>query len=230
MVEDVRIIDDRVDNGDLVLETRKAEVVDGARIKIAAIADAGQIKLGNGFRRQAKKRAQRILVLGQPVIREEIVVREQHAVPAPHPFVIQRELALGVDATAELTIPGLTGEGSGVQLVDAVGADLIRPVDQALTEFALQQHALPGCEAWGEGRVVVGSDRPVERRLNGIAVGRGLREARHQEPGLALHGRIGRRKIRQIRHWNAEELQLRVLEIQHLVGLVVNDARALDLP
>ena len=57
-----------------------------------------------------------------------------------------------------------------------------------------------------------------------------MREARHQEPGLALHGRIGRRKIRQIGHRNAEEFQLRVLEVQHLLGLVVNDARALDLP
>jgi hypothetical protein len=52
-------------------------------------------------------------------------------------------LALGVDATAELTISGLTSKGSRDELVDAVGADLIGPVDQALTEFALEQHALP---------------------------------------------------------------------------------------
>ena len=55
MVENVRIIDHRVDNGHLLLETRKAEIVDRARIKVAAIADAGQIKLGNGFGRQAQK-------------------------------------------------------------------------------------------------------------------------------------------------------------------------------
>src|SRR6266478_80308 len=122
-------------------------------------------KLRYGFRRQAQKRVQLVLVLGQPVIGEKIVIREQHTIPAPHPFVVQRELALGVDATAEGAVSGLTGEGSRVQLVDAVGADLIRPVDQALTEFALQQHALPGCKPRREGRVVVGSDRPVERGL-----------------------------------------------------------------
>src|SRR5260370_41405295 len=112
-----------------------AQIINRAGIEEAAIADTGQIKLGNGFRRQAEKRAQRILVLGQPVILEKVEVREQHAIPAPHPFVGQRELALGVDATAEGAVSWLTGVGSRVQLIDAIGADLIRAIYQALPEF-----------------------------------------------------------------------------------------------
>ena len=124
----------------------------------------------------------------------------------------------------------MTGESSGIELIDAVGTDLIRSVQKTLTEFSLQQHALPGCEARIERRIVIGSDRPVERRFDAKPVGRHRAEARHQESGFALHGRIGSRKVRQISHRNAEELELRVLEIQHLLLLIVNDTRALDLP
>src|SRR5690606_41417093 len=48
-------------------------------------------------------------------------------------------------------------------------------------------------------------------------------EARHQEAALALHGRVGRREVGQIRHRNAEEFELGVLEIEHLLGLVMDD-------
>src|SRR4030081_199198 len=197
----------------LRLVARIAQIINRADVEEAATADTCQIKLRNGFRRQAEKRAQRILVLAKPVILEKVEVREQHAIPAPHPFVVQRELALGVDAAAEGAVSGLTGVGSRVQLIDAIGADLIRSVDQALAEFALEQDALPGRDARVEGRVIIGSDSPVERGFNAISITRGRRETRHQEPGLALHGRIGRRKIRQIPHWNAEKFQLRFLEI-----------------
>ena len=101
-----------MDHRNLVLVTGEAEVIDRARVEEAAIADAGQIELRDRFRRQAQERAQRILVLGKPVVREEVVVRQQNAVPAPDPFVVERELALGVDAAAELAVAGLTGEGA----------------------------------------------------------------------------------------------------------------------
>src|SRR6185312_9210150 len=105
-----------------------------------AIADAGQIELRDRFRRQTQERAQRILVLGKPVIREEVIVGQQNSVPAPDPFVVDRELALGVDTAAEFAVARLSGESARIQLVDAVSADLIRSVDQALTEFTLEQH------------------------------------------------------------------------------------------
>src|ERR1700704_3145087 len=146
---------------------RIAQIINRADVEEAATADTCQIKLQNGFRRQAEKRAQRILVLRKPVILEKVEVREQHPIPAPHPFVVQCELALGVDAATEGAVSGLTGVGSRVQLVDAIGADLIRSVDQALAELALEQDALPGREARIEGRVIIGSDCPVERGFNG---------------------------------------------------------------
>ena len=106
----------------------------------------------------------------EPVVRQQHVVGEGDAVPAPDPFVVQRELTVGVDAAAELTITRLAGEGTGIKLVDAVGADLIRPVDQALAEFGLEQHALARRDARIDGHVVVGRNRPVERDLNGVSV------------------------------------------------------------
>ena len=111
-VDHVVVVDDRVDHRHLVLVAREAEIVDRARVEEAAVADAGQIELRDRFRRQAQERAQRIPVLGEPVVREEVVVGQQHAVPAPDPFVVQRELALGVDAAAELAVAGLAGKGA----------------------------------------------------------------------------------------------------------------------
>ncbi len=230
MVDDVVVVDDRMNHRHLILVAGEGQVIDRARVEVAAAADAGQIKLRDRFRRQAQERAQRVLVLGQPVVREEVVIRQQDAVPAPDPFVVDRELAFGVEAAAELAVAGLTGVGALVELIDAVGADLVGAVDQALAEFALEQHALPGGEARTEGRVIIRRDRPVERGIHAVAIAGDRREGRHQEAGLALDGRIGRREIRQIRHRHAEELELCVFEVQHLVGLVVDDARTLDLP
>src|SRR5207248_11573070 len=105
------------------------------------------------------------------------VVAEQGAVPTPDPLVVQRELTVGVDAAAELTITRLAGEGTGIKLVDAVGADLIRPVDQALAEFGLEQHALARRDGRINGPVAVGRTRPVERDPNGVSVACSLREA-----------------------------------------------------
>ena len=111
-VDHVGVVDDRMNDRNLLLVAGEAEVIDRARVEEAAIADAGQIKLRDRFRRQAQERSQRIPVLGQPVVGHEVVVGQQHAVPAPDPFVVQRELALGVDAAAELAVAGLAGEGA----------------------------------------------------------------------------------------------------------------------
>ena len=214
----------------VLLVAVQAEVVNRAGVEIAAIADADQIELGDGVGRQAEKRGEGVLVLRQPIILEEGIIGDQHAFPAPDPFVVERELAAGVDGATELAIAGLARIGPGIQLIDSIGADLVGPIDQPLAEFALEQHALPGGEARADGGVVIGSDGPVERRFNSVSVARHRGESRHEKSRLALDGRVGRREIRQVRHGNAEEFQPGVLEIQHLVGLVVDDARGLDLP
>src|SRR5260370_18548811 len=56
---------------------------------------------------------------------------------------------------------------------------------------SLEQDALLGCEARAEGCIVVRRDRPVKRDFNRVSINRGLREARHQETGLALDGVLG---------------------------------------
>ena len=229
-VDHVAVVDDRMDHRNILLVTGEAQIIDRAGVKETAVADAGQIELRDRLRRQVQERSERILVLCQPVVREEVVIRQQNAVPTPGPFVVQRELALGVDAAAELTVAGLAGECARVELVDAVGADLVRTVEQTLAEFTLQQHALLGREARTEGRVIIRREREIIGRFDPVAVGRIRGVGRHQEAALALHGRVGRREKRQVGHRNAEEFELRVLEIEHLLGFIVDDARALDLP
>ncbi|MFK4683386.1 hypothetical protein ABIF39_005143 [Bradyrhizobium diazoefficiens] len=231
IVEHVRVVDHGVDDRHLVLVAREAQPVHRARIEEAAIADAGQIKLRNRIGRQVQERSERVPVGREAIVREEIVVGHQDTVPTPDPFVVQRELTLGVDSAAELAVSGLPGKGSGIELVDAVGADLIGAVDQALTEFALQQRALSRHEARGEGCVHVGRDRPIIGNFGAEAgVRRAGEVAGHQEAGLALHGRVGRREIGHVGDRHAEEFELRRLEVQHLLLLVVDDARTLDLP
>ncbi len=184
VIDHVGIIDHGRDHRHLALVTREAQIIDRARVEIAAIADAGEVELRDRVGRQVQERAERIAVLGQPVVGHEVVVRQQHAIESPYPFVVERELALGLDAAAELTVARLTRESAGVGLVDAIGADLIRSVQQPLAELGLEQHALIGGEARIEGRVIIRRDRPVERGFNAVAVGGVGRDQRHQEAVL----------------------------------------------
>ncbi|MHC2947562.1 hypothetical protein ACVIJX_004710 [Bradyrhizobium diazoefficiens] len=230
IVEHVRVVDHGVDDRDLVLVAREAPPVHRACVEEAAIAGAGQIELRDRVGRQVQERTERVTVLRQAVVREEIVVGHHDAVPTPDPFVVQRELTLGLDGAAPLAVAGLPGEGAAIELVDAVSTDLVGAAHQALAELRLEQHALPGGDARVEGHVHIGRDRPVERDLHAVAVARVRGEARHQEAGLALHGRVGRREVGHVSERHAEELELRRLEVQHLLLLVVDDAGTLDLP
>ena len=173
----LRIVDDRMHHGNLLLVAREAQEVHGPRVEEAAAADAGQIELRQRFGRQAQERCIGVAILRQPVVGEEVEIAQDDAIPAPDPFVVDRELALGVDAAAELAVAGLADERIGVELVDAVGADLVGAILQSLPELALQQHALPAGDARGEGRIHVGCDRPVIGDVDGIAVDRRLGEA-----------------------------------------------------
>ncbi len=78
--------------------------------------------------------------------------------------------------------------------------------------------------------VVIRRQRPVVRDRDPDAVDRAGAEGRHQHAGLALHGRVGRREVRKIGEGNAEKLELRVLEIHHLLVLIMDDPHRLHLP
>ncbi|CEG08257.1 hypothetical protein BN961_01671 [Afipia felis] len=208
----------------------EAVVVDRTNVEIAAVADAGEVHLRDAFGRRQQERAQRVLVRAKLVVAEEAIVGRKHGGPARDPFVVQRELAVRIEAAAPVAVADLSGIGIRVFLMNTVAADFIRAVDQALTEVDLAEHALPRCDARRNGHVVVRCDRPVERNLGAVAGVRVVARPRHQEAGLALHGRVGRREVRQVGEGMTEELYLRVFEVEHLFGLVVDDARGLHLP
>ena len=99
-----------------------------------------------------------------------------------------------------------------------------------MTELTLQQGSLLGGDHGREGEVVIRHQRPIVRNrcckpINGAGA-----EGRNQHAGLALYRRIGGREIRKISQRNAEEFEPRILEIQHLLALIVDDPHSLDLP
>jgi hypothetical protein len=99
-----------------------------------------------------------------------------------------------------------------------------------LAEFPLKQRPLLGGDHRRDGGVIIRRQCPVVGYFDADAVFRIRRNCRHQYAGLALDRRIGRRKIRQIGHRLAEKFEAGVLEIDHLLALVVNDAGGFDLP
>ena len=155
----------------------------------------------------------------------------------PHTHLsLSGELARAFHAAAQVAIAGRTATPAVakvvlVELVDAGGADRIGAIEQALAEFAFQQQALLGGdhrrEAWRRSRAPAPSNRELRARRRKFELDV---DRRHQHAGLALDGRIGRREVGQPGDRLAEEFEARVLEIDHLLALVVDDARGLHLP
>ena len=169
-------------------------------------------------------------VTDQPVVIEIVLVREQRPAPAPHPLVRQVELARCFQASAPVAETRRVLKRFLVQLKNTRGANAVGAVEQPLSPLALQQGALLGGDHGREGEVVIGSERPVIRNRHPQPVDRAAAEHRRQHPGFAFHRRIGRRHVRHIGQWHAAEFEQRILEIDHLLVLVVNDTCRPDLP
>ena len=214
----------------LIVGSRIAEEVHDTRIKIAAVADAGQINLRQARIGSQQECVERIFVRSKTVIEEEGLVGDRNSVPAPDPFVVERKLALGVDAAAEFAIAWLAVELPRVVLANSVGPDVVSTVDQALTELSFHQQALLGRITRRDGEIVIGRQREIIGHRHADTVTGAGRVARDQEAALALDRGVRCREERQIGDRLTEELEARVLEIHHLLGLVMDDARALDLP
>ena len=213
----------------------KAVVIDGPHIEIAAVATAGEVSLRHALGQAVDEDIGPALIGAQAVVLDKGRVGRKDSVPSPGPFIAQRELSRGFDAAAEVPI-AWSGRavgahvGSLVELIDAAGADRIGAVNQPLAKLGAHQHTLAGQNAGRERRIVIGGQRPIIRNLDAKTVGGAAADERHQEAGLALHGRIGRGEVRHIGDWLAEELQARILEIDHLLAGVVDHPRRLDLP
>ena len=238
MVDGVVVVDDRMDDRNLFLHVRgrEAVIVNRADVEITALAFAGEIDLrdaraGGGPERIGEMIARQTRV----VVRQKRLVGQRDGVPAPGPFVVDGELARAFDAAAEIAVAG-RGQAAGigkiaaVQLIDAGAANFVSAVEQALAKFTLQQRALLGGDHGREGGVVIGRQRPIVRHFERLTVNAARGNRRHQHAGLALDGRIGRREIGQPGDRLAEKFEAGVLEIEHLLALVVNDARGLHLP
>src|SRR5262249_30344857 len=116
------------------------------------------------------------------------------------------------------------------ELKNARGANAVRAVDQPLAPLALQQGALLGRDHGRESNVIIGRERPIVGDRDPEAVDRAAAVVWREHAGLALHRRIGRRHVRQVSQWDADKFESGVLEIQHLLVLIVDDARRLHLP
>ena len=92
-------------------------------------------------------------------------------------------------------VPSLAQECVLVQLVDAGGADRIGAVDQPVAPLGLQQRTLPGRDRRRQREVVIRARAP---RNTGTSTAEAVFAARgehgHQQAGLALHRRVGRRE------------------------------------
>ena len=86
----------------LDVELREAVIVDRAHVEVAAVAGAGQVELRHAFGGDAGvERIERADELAELIVGQELGVGHQQPGPAPHPFVVDRELARGLDGAAE---------------------------------------------------------------------------------------------------------------------------------
>ena len=168
------------------------------------------------------------------VVAGEGSVAEQRRVPAERPQSVQIELAGGAQAAAQLHVArvsrALFDEGFRIELVDAGHMQRVVAGIEPVPPFGVEQQALLGVERRREGEIVVRRQRPEIGHLGKSAERRFVAGRGEQEATLALDGRIRRREGREIGHGDAEKLEPRRAEIDHVLVVVDDDARRLHLP
>ena len=233
VLEDVVVVDHGVHDRELALDVGRREAVEvkRTRLKIAAVATTREVELGQGVIRGDQREIGGRHVPHQAVIVQKVLVRHHRRVPAPHPFVREVELARRLHAAAPVEISRrVHRNGVLVELEETRGPDAIGAVEQPLAPLALQQRTLLARDRGREGEIVVGGERPVIGNRNSEPIDRARAVRRREYTGLALYRRIGCRHVREVGHRDADEFEPRVLEIQHLLALIVDDPRRLYLP
>ncbi len=233
ILEHIVVVDHGVHDRKLALDVdgREAVKVHRTRVKVAAIATAREVELGQGVvGRDEREQIARLHVLEHAVVVEIVLVRQHRPIPSPHPLIRKIELARRFYAAAPVAIARRVYKQVLVELEQSCGADAVGPIESPLAPLALQQRTLRRRDHRSERRIVIGCERPVVRNRDPEPVHRARAVTRRQHTGLALHGRIRRRHIRKVGHRDAEELEPSVLEIEHLLALIVDDPRGLHLP
>ena len=219
---------------------REAVEVHPARIEIAALAAPGQVELGDRFKAAGFERVHDREIRSQAIILDHHAIGDECAVPAPDPIVIQGELAGGVDAAAKQPVTGIPVArierreapfvGARIGLEDARSLDRIGTVEQPVAPLGLHQQTLFRRERRRNGHVIVWRKGP---EIGGLRIKPEIcriPELRGEEPGLAFHRRIGRREVGPVEQREAKHLEAGILEVDHLLGGVVDDAGCAHLP
>ena len=144
-------------------------------------------------------------------------------------------MAGGVDLAAQSSVAGISGpmdfgQQMGIGLDDTRAVNCKAAVVEALAPLSFQQRPLLRGDGGRHGEIVVRRERPIVRCGETESVVLAVGGGRHQPAGLALHRRVRHGKIRHPQQRNAQHFQPGVLEIDHLLQLVVDDADRLDLP
>ncbi len=220
----------------LIVDLGKPVIIHRADIEIAALAGAAQIELRNGLGRDAGlKRIEFRGDLLELVVVDVLAVGRQKPGPAPHPFVGDCKLSGALNGAAKViggrarrTVAG--GEVARIRLENTGCPDRVGAVQEPMPPFAIEHRALFRRQIGVERQIVIGRERPEIFGLDSVAVLRGLRDAWEQKAAFTFDGRIGRRHERHVSQRHAEELDAGVLEIEHFLALIVNDAGGLHLP
>ena len=176
------IIQHRQDNRNLALliDQRKAVVINRAQIEITAIAAPDQVKLRNAFGARQVGADQRIDGAGserieivavkpaQIVVEDKGRIGNQNSGPAPYPFVGEVELAGRYRNAAE----GLRGGGvgavtrrkvTGIQLVNAGGLDRVIAAGAACAPSRPPSANLVATYRWDRGSGHSSAPTPANR-------------------------------------------------------------------
>jgi len=123
-----------------------SQIINRADVEEAATADTCQIKLRNGFRRQAENEPSGSCI-AQACNPGKVEVREQQP-SQPTPSCRSARTGPCVDAPRKVRSRA-DRRRLPSQLIDAIGADLITIRRSGPGGFALEQDALPGRDAAG---------------------------------------------------------------------------------
>ena len=118
---------------------------------------------------------------------------------------------------------GRGGEGLGVDLVDAGRADVVQAVLEALPELAGAEEPLLGEYGGRQRQVVVRREVEEDRQTDAVAELRFVERSRREQAGLAGDRWVGRRQERQVGEGDAQELEVGILVVDHLLLAFMDD-------
>ena len=236
LVRRIRIVEARQNPGLLLVARFRIRIEDfllhveahRAQVEEITVVEAGQVDLG---------RAHIVAVAGDVVGVGEVLVGLDQNVPAEIPARIDREVAGGSHHAAEpvrvagtARIDGVVVECVRVGLINSGDLDAVLAVVEALAPLCLAEEPLLGVAGAGHRQVVGRREREIVGDGDAGAEFARVADGRKQEPGLALHRRVGDLECRQVAERYAEKLERGFLEADRLGLAVPDDPLGLQTP